>query len=132
MGFEDAYVIAFCVVALTWLRVVAMDYVLAPWARSFGLSKRKDVTRFSEQGWLLFYCCISWSTGMVSVQQSSTSRAWELLVPFSPGPFCSQVGTHADLPGLVARISTYTALRITLRISRTSGPRGRTASSLAS
>lgn len=42
-----------------------MDYVLKPLARMGGIQKKKATIRFAEQGWLLIYCSIFWSLGMV-------------------------------------------------------------------
>jgi len=42
-----------------------MDYVLAPFARSQGISKKKAVTRFSEQAWLMIYYGVFWPLGVV-------------------------------------------------------------------
>ena len=42
-----------------------MEYILAPIGKWRGISKRKDLTRFSEQAWLLVYYSIFWSLGLV-------------------------------------------------------------------
>ena len=65
-GHDDMYFMAFCIVLLTGLRAGAMEYVLAPLAKLWGISKRKMITRFSEQGWMLMYYNLSWPVGMVS------------------------------------------------------------------
>ena len=65
VGIDDVYLIAFCVVAFTGLRAWTMEYVLAPIAKMGGVTKRKDLTRFSEQAWLLVYYCFLWPLGMV-------------------------------------------------------------------
>ncbi|KAI6784257.1 Sphingosine N-acyltransferase-like protein [Emericellopsis cladophorae] len=64
VGIDDVYLIAFCVVAFTGLRAWTMEYVLAPIAKMGGVTKRKDLTRFSEQAWLLVYYCFLWPLGM--------------------------------------------------------------------
>ncbi len=66
IGFDDVYLIFFCIVLFTGLRASAMEYVLAPFAKWAGLSKRKDLTRFSEQAWLLVYYSVFWTLGTVS------------------------------------------------------------------
>lgn len=66
VGFDDVYVIAFFIVLFTGLRAWTMEYLLAPLAKSQGISKRKDLTRFSEQAWLLVYYCFFWPLGVVS------------------------------------------------------------------
>ncbi|KAK5991241.1 Sphingosine N-acyltransferase-like protein FUM18 [Cladobotryum mycophilum] len=63
-GSDDAYLITLFVVLFTGLRAAAMEYVLAPFAKLQGIRKRKDLTRFSEQAWLLIYYVIFWSVGM--------------------------------------------------------------------
>jgi acyl-CoA-dependent ceramide synthase len=67
VGIDDSYFIAFCIVLLTGLRAATMEHVLAPFAKYLGVSSRKDIVRFSEQGWLFVYCTCVWSTGMVSI-----------------------------------------------------------------
>lgn len=42
-----------------------MQHVLAPLAKYWGVTKKKDATRFAEQGWMLMYNAIFWSFGMV-------------------------------------------------------------------
>lgn len=64
-GFDDVYFVLFIVVLLTGLRAAAMEYFLAPFAKYMGLRKKKEVTRFSEQAWLVIYCSIFWSLGLV-------------------------------------------------------------------
>lgn len=64
-GFDDVYFVLFTVVLLTGLRAAAMEYFLAPFAKHMGLRKKKEVTRFSEQAWLVIYCCTFWSIGFV-------------------------------------------------------------------
>lgn len=66
IGWNDTHLVAFCVILFTLLRASVMEYVLAPFAKSQGVSKRKDITRFSEQAWLLMYYTIFWSLGVVS------------------------------------------------------------------
>ncbi|KAL7948501.1 longevity assurance proteins LAG1/LAC1 [Trichoderma barbatum] len=63
-GFDDAYLIAFFIVLFTGLRAGTMEYILAPFGRLNGITKRKDLTRFSEQAWLLIYYAVFWPTGV--------------------------------------------------------------------
>ncbi|KAI7785809.1 longevity-assurance protein [Diaporthe eres] len=62
-GFDDSYFVAFAVVLLTGLRAATMEYALAPFAKYMGISKKKEVTRFAEQAWLVLYCTTFWSLG---------------------------------------------------------------------
>ncbi|KAL4943877.1 TLC domain-containing protein [Aspergillus oleicola] len=64
IGNHDFYFLAFCIVLFTGLRASVMEYVLAPMAKRWGVRKRKDVTRFSEQAWLLCYYSVFWTLGM--------------------------------------------------------------------
>jgi acyl-CoA-dependent ceramide synthase len=64
-GGGDFYFIAFCIVLLTGLRAVCMEHIMAPLAKLWGISKRKDITRFSEQAWLLVYYCALCPIGWV-------------------------------------------------------------------
>lgn len=67
-GEGDCYFLAFCIVFFTGLRAGFMSYVLAPLAKQLGISKKKDVTRFSEQAWLVCYYSIFWTLGMVRLR----------------------------------------------------------------
>lgn len=73
IGSNDNYLILFCVVLFTGLRAATMDYVLSPLARSQGMTKKKDITRFSEQAWLLVYYSFFWSLGLVCSAPDSPS-----------------------------------------------------------
>lgn len=42
-----------------------MEYILAPIAKLQGITKRKELTRFSEQAWLLVYYFAFWPLGVV-------------------------------------------------------------------
>lgn len=55
----------------TGLRAFTMEYVLAPFAKWRGITKRKDMTRFSEQAWLLTYYLVFWPMGMVGPTRRS-------------------------------------------------------------
>ncbi|KAK1758106.1 TLC domain-containing protein [Echria macrotheca] len=64
LGWDDGYLILFCVILFTGLRAAAMEYLLAPLAKAGGVTKRKDITRFSEQAWLLMYYSVFWTLGV--------------------------------------------------------------------
>ena len=64
-GADDMYFILFNIVLLTGLRAGTMEYVLAPFGRWAGLKKRKDMTRFSEQAWMLIYYVVFYPLGVV-------------------------------------------------------------------
>ncbi|KAK8145495.1 sphingosine N-acyltransferase lag1 [Beauveria asiatica] len=63
IGVDDMYLIAFFIVLFTGLRAGCMEYMLAPVGRSRGITKRKDLTRFTEQGWLFVYYSVFWTMG---------------------------------------------------------------------
>lgn len=67
IGKDDYYQIFFYMTIFTALRAGTMDYVLAPLARWWGITKRKTIDRFSEQGYLVLYYAIFWPMGMVSL-----------------------------------------------------------------
>lgn len=64
-GVDDFYFMTFCVLVFTGLRAGAMEYILSPLGKWWGIPKKKDATRFAEQAWLWLYCCVIWSVGMV-------------------------------------------------------------------
>ncbi|KAK4228876.1 putative sphingosine N-acyltransferase [Podospora fimiseda] len=70
LGANDSYLVAFFIVLFTLLRAATMEYVLAPFARSRGIAKQKDVTRFSEQAWLLLYYTVFWPLGVYIYRNS--------------------------------------------------------------
>ncbi|KAK7984633.1 hypothetical protein PG990_013399 [Apiospora arundinis] len=63
IGENDYYFIVFCMVLFTGLRAGVMEHVLAPLAKLWGISKKKEITRFSEQAWLLVYYFVFWPLG---------------------------------------------------------------------
>ncbi|KAI1103204.1 longevity assurance proteins LAG1/LAC1 [Jackrogersella minutella] len=64
LGSNDYYFISFCIILFTGIRAGLMEHVLAPSAKHWGIAKRKDITRFSEQAWMFIYYCIFWTLGM--------------------------------------------------------------------
>lgn len=65
IGTDDFYALFFFIVLFTGLRAACMEYALAPLARSRGITKRKDLTRFTEQAWLFVYYSVFWTMGAV-------------------------------------------------------------------
>ncbi|KAI1422943.1 longevity-assurance protein [Xylaria sp. FL1777] len=61
---DDFYFVGFCVVLFSGIRASLMKYVLAPFARYWGLSNKKRIARFSEQGWMFMYNTVFWTLGM--------------------------------------------------------------------
>lgn len=65
-GSGDLFFLALCVILFTGLRACFMEYLLGPLAKHWGVVKKKELTRFSEQAWLLCYYSIFWTLGVVS------------------------------------------------------------------
>ncbi|EGZ78048.1 longevity assurance proteins LAG1/LAC1 [Neurospora tetrasperma FGSC 2509] len=70
LGKDDGFLIFFCIILFTGLRAATLEYLFAPYAKSKGISKRKDITRFSEQAWLLIYYSVFWTLGLYIYWQS--------------------------------------------------------------
>lgn len=68
-GRDDIFFIAGAVVLFTAVRAMVMEWILVPFARSRGLSKKAAV-RFAEQGWLIIYDGTFWALGMVGSKRS--------------------------------------------------------------
>ncbi len=64
LGKDDAYLVIFLIVLFTGLRASTMEYVLAPFARGQGLYRKKPVTRFSEQAWLVIVYTVFFPAGV--------------------------------------------------------------------
>lgn len=75
VGFDDAYFISMCIVLFTGLRAAVMEYVLAPLGKVQGIKKRKLLTRFTEQAWLMVYYSFFWPMGVVSPCRLSAADA---------------------------------------------------------
>ncbi|KAH7161267.1 putative longevity-assurance protein, partial [Dactylonectria macrodidyma] len=63
-GYDDGYFILFGIVVFTGLRAATMEYLLAPLGKLQGITKRKALTRFSEQAWLTVLYTVFWPLGM--------------------------------------------------------------------
>lgn len=73
-GPGDVYFVTFCVVLFTGLRAGCMEQILAPLAKFWGISKKKDMTRFAEQAWLFVYYCVFWPLGFVCFSPALTPQ----------------------------------------------------------
>lgn len=76
IGSDDSYAITFFIVLFTGLRAGFMEYILAPIGKARGITRRKDLTRFSEQAWLLVYYSVFWTLGAVSCQPRTRLLTW--------------------------------------------------------
>lgn len=65
VGPRDLCSVAFGVVLCIGIRAALMQQLLVPLGRSWGVAKRKNITRFAEQGWMLAYYSVAWPFGMV-------------------------------------------------------------------
>ncbi|KAI1100462.1 longevity assurance proteins LAG1/LAC1 [Jackrogersella minutella] len=70
-GRGDVYFVSFCILLFTGIRAGLMQHVLAPLAKYWGVSKKKDAIRFAEQGWMLMYNSVFWTLGMYIYTNSS-------------------------------------------------------------
>lgn len=64
-GQKDLCFVGFWIVLLTGMRAALMEYMLAPLAKRWGISTKKQQTRFAEQAWMIIYYNISWPIGLV-------------------------------------------------------------------
>lgn len=69
-GWNDAWMVAFWILIFTFLRAVILEYVLTPLGQLGGISGKKSLTRFAEQGWLLLYYSVFWPVGMFILYNS--------------------------------------------------------------
>ncbi|GAA5932820.1 uncharacterized protein JCM15063_002214 [Sporobolomyces koalae] len=73
-GRDDAFIIAWWVIAFWFLREALMKWAFIPLARRCGIKQRRSVVRFAEQSWMLLYPVIFWSLGMY-INQTSDYRS---------------------------------------------------------
>lgn len=46
-----------------------MEFFLAPFGKFYGITKRKELTRFTEQGWMIVYYSFFWTLGVVGLSR---------------------------------------------------------------
>lgn len=68
---SDAFFVVFYFVLFWFLRDASIRWVWEPLAGRFGITSKRAVARFAEQGWALLYFSVFWSIGMVSLPPSS-------------------------------------------------------------
>ncbi|KAK4052939.1 Sphingosine N-acyltransferase lag1 [Microbotryomycetes sp. JL221] len=81
-GRDDAYFIAFWVVAFWFLREAMMRWAFQTIARFCGIRNHRSVVRFAEQGYAMSYATVSWLVGLYIMQTSPyrnlrTRQFWE-------------------------------------------------------
>ncbi|GAA5967986.1 hypothetical protein JCM11641_003689 [Rhodosporidiobolus odoratus] len=72
-GRDDAFFIAWWVVAFCFLREACMRWLFRPLARYCGIRQKRAIVRFTEQGWACLYAVISFGVG-VYINQTSDYR----------------------------------------------------------
>ncbi|BGP29876.1 Sphingosine N-acyltransferase lag1 [Rhodotorula toruloides] len=77
-GRDDAFLIAWWVIAFCFLREAMMRWVFVPVAKMCGVRSRRALIRFSEQGWSLAYYTCSWTLGLY-INQTSPYRSLNTL-----------------------------------------------------
>ncbi|GAA5894518.1 hypothetical protein JCM5296_005118 [Sporobolomyces johnsonii] len=91
-GRDDAYFIAWWVVAFSFLREALMRWMFGPFARRCGIKERRSVVRFAEQSWSLCYYLIFFALGLY-INQTSPYRSLNTLHFWKGYP-------HVALPAL--------------------------------
>lgn len=93
-GWNDAFVVFFCITVFTGLRAAVMNYVLLPLAKKGGVKTARDQTRFCEQAWLLVYLSFTWTLGMVSLSNHLGAGG---------GVFANGIPVHIGELGILAQ-----------------------------
>ncbi|GAA6003147.1 hypothetical protein JCM10207_001771 [Rhodosporidiobolus poonsookiae] len=91
-GRDDAFFIAWWVIAFGFIRDALMRWMFVPIARLCGIRSKRELARFAEQGWQLCYCSISFSIGLY-INQTSEYRNLNTLYFWKGYP-------HDELPAL--------------------------------
>ncbi|KAJ1937992.1 Sphingosine N-acyltransferase lag1, partial [Linderina macrospora] len=63
-GLNDVWYIVYWVVMFTLIRATVMYKILGPFAKWWGISSERKITRFMEQGWLTIFYVVSSSAGL--------------------------------------------------------------------
>ncbi|KAI5791813.1 TLC domain-containing protein [Geopyxis carbonaria] len=69
-GIDDGYLVLLWIVAFTFLRASALEYVFIPLAKRAGISTPKGLARFAEQAWVLVYYSFFWTLGTYLIYHS--------------------------------------------------------------
>ncbi|RKP36242.1 TLC domain-containing protein [Dimargaris cristalligena] len=69
-GPDDVYFVAFWVIAFTFIRAFAMEYIFKALARYNRITTPDKTQRFCEQCWSVLYYSASWSLGMYIMYHS--------------------------------------------------------------
>ncbi|KAI9481519.1 MAG: TLC domain-containing protein [Benjaminiella poitrasii] len=79
-GLDDAYFVGFWVIAFTFLRAVAIQFIFHPIGKFFNIIPFAKRQRFTEQAWTFAYYAVFWTVGMVIMYHSphwfNTSQYW--------------------------------------------------------
>lgn len=63
---SDAYFIGFYFILFWFLRDASMRWLLEPLARRAGITRKRSIVRFAEQGWAFLYYSVFSTLGLVS------------------------------------------------------------------
>ncbi|KAF9397513.1 sphingosine N-acyltransferase lag1, partial [Podila epigama] len=78
-GTDDLGIVAFWIIAFTYIRATIMKGYLNPLGKRLGIRGSK-LERFEEQGYIVFYYVISWASGMALMYHSphwlNTDHYW--------------------------------------------------------
>lgn len=69
-GIDDIFIVAFWVVAFTFIREVVIRFLWFPLAKMGGVTRHSTLARFGEQGWNIVYFSVMWSAGVWIMQHS--------------------------------------------------------------
>jgi hypothetical protein len=134
VGAGDFHFVFFCIVLLNGVRIQIMK-LFALLARKWGMSKNKDIIRFTEQVWVLAYYNVLWPFGMVCI--STISANLQRLTVFSTSIIshrisliwmhCGLVGHSESLMGQQRHTYCYSCPTVYMRsLSSTLKPEEKT------
>lgn len=69
-GRDDAYFIGFYFILFWFLRDASMRWLLEPLARRAGITRKRSIVRFAEQGWAFLYYSVFSTLGLYIMQTS--------------------------------------------------------------
>lgn len=99
--------VSYWIVLFTGLRAAIINFALMPLAQWAGVQKKKDLTRFAEQAWLLIYYSVFWSLGMVGTSPRMLYFADELPSIFCTIPTTGLISKAYGLIGQTGRLMAY-------------------------
>lgn len=73
-GYDDGYLVAFWIIAFTFLRSFALEHIFTPLAKRGGIKSKKGIVRFTEQAWMMVYYTTSTALGIVGSRSTCDCR----------------------------------------------------------